>query len=100
MADDGRSDSHRFAGLLKSAFYREPIDKSDVFPAGDPAFWRKVMDWNRVEGNWKQLKGKIKEQWGKLTDDDLDKIAGRCDQLERQDSGTLWRGKGPSQERH
>jgi uncharacterized protein YjbJ (UPF0337 family) len=35
------------------------------------------MDWNRVEGNWKQLKGKIKEQWGKLTDDDLDAIEGR-----------------------
>jgi len=33
------------------------------------------MDWNRVEGNWKQVKGKIKEQWGKLTDDDLDQIA-------------------------
>ena len=30
------------------------------------------MDWNRVEGNWKQVKGKVKEQWGKLTDDDLD----------------------------
>ena len=40
------------------------------------------MDWDRVEGNWKQAKGKIKEQWGKLTDDDLDVIAGRQDQLE------------------
>ena len=40
------------------------------------------MDWNRVEGNWKQLKGQVKEQWGKLTDDDLDVIAGRQDQLE------------------
>jgi len=40
------------------------------------------MDWNRVEGNWKQLKGKVKEQWGKLTDDDLDVIRGRRDQLE------------------
>jgi len=39
------------------------------------------MDWNRVEGNWKQGKGKVKEQWGKLTDDDLDVIAGRRDQL-------------------
>jgi len=38
------------------------------------------MDWNRVEGNWKQLKGKAKEQWGNLTDDDLDVIAGRRDQ--------------------
>jgi uncharacterized protein YjbJ (UPF0337 family) len=41
-----------------------------------------AMDWNRVEGNWKQLKGKAKEQWGNLTDDDLDVIAGRRDQLE------------------
>jgi uncharacterized protein YjbJ (UPF0337 family) len=40
------------------------------------------MDWNRVEGNWKQFKGKVKEQWGNLTDDDLDVIAGRRDQLE------------------
>ena len=40
------------------------------------------MDWNRVEGNWKQFKGKIKEQWGRLTDDDLDVIAGHRDQLE------------------
>ena len=29
------------------------------------------MDWNRIEGNWKQAQGKIKEKWGKLTDDDL-----------------------------
>lgn len=41
-----------------------------------------MMDWNRVEGNWKQMKGKIKEQWGKLTDDDLDMIAGKRDPLE------------------
>jgi len=40
------------------------------------------MDWNRIEGNWKQLKGKVKEQWGNLTDDDLDKIAGKREQLE------------------
>ena len=40
------------------------------------------MDWNRVEGNWKQVKGKVKEQWGKLTDDDLDVVAGKQDQLE------------------
>jgi uncharacterized protein YjbJ (UPF0337 family) len=41
-----------------------------------------VMDWDRVEGNWKQLKGKVKEKWGRLTDDDLDTIAGHRDQLE------------------
>ena len=40
------------------------------------------MDWNRIEGIWKQAKGKIKEKWGDLTDDDLDKIGGQRDQLE------------------
>jgi uncharacterized protein YjbJ (UPF0337 family) len=40
------------------------------------------MDWNRVEGNWKQFKGRVKEKWGDLTDDDLDKINGQRDQLE------------------
>ncbi len=39
------------------------------------------MNWDIVEGNWKQFKGKIKEQWGNLTDDELDQIAGRRDQL-------------------
>jgi uncharacterized protein YjbJ (UPF0337 family) len=40
------------------------------------------MDWNRIEGNWKQFKGRAKEKWGRLTDDDLDVINGRQDQLE------------------
>ena len=39
------------------------------------------MDWNRVEGNWKQLRGKAKQQWGKLTDDDLAMAAGRREEL-------------------
>lgn len=39
------------------------------------------MNWDRVEGNWLQLKGKVKEQWGKLTDDQIDQIAGRRDRL-------------------
>jgi uncharacterized protein YjbJ (UPF0337 family) len=40
------------------------------------------MDWTRVEGNWKQMRGRVKERWGRLTDDDLTVIAGRRDQLE------------------
>ena len=39
------------------------------------------MNWDRIEGNWKQVTGKVKEQWGKLTDDDLLAIEGRRDQL-------------------
>src|ERR1041384_571289 len=40
------------------------------------------MNKDRIEGNWLQVKGKVKEKWGKLTDDDLDVIAGHRDQLE------------------
>ena len=40
------------------------------------------MDWNQVEGNWRQLKGSAKAQWGKLTDADLMQIEGRREQLE------------------
>ena len=39
------------------------------------------MNQDRIEGNWTQFKGKVQEQWGKLTDDDLDIIAGKRDQL-------------------
>ena len=39
------------------------------------------MNWDQIEGNWKQLKGKFREQWGKLTDDDLDRAAGKYDVL-------------------
>jgi uncharacterized protein YjbJ (UPF0337 family) len=39
------------------------------------------MNWDRIEGNWKQFKGKAKQKWGELTDDDLDKLAGKRDQL-------------------
>ena len=39
------------------------------------------MNNDRIEGNWKQLKGKVTEQWGKLTDDDLTIIEGNQEQL-------------------
>jgi uncharacterized protein YjbJ (UPF0337 family)/sporulation protein YlmC with PRC-barrel domain len=39
------------------------------------------MNKDIVEGNWKQMRGHIKEWWGKLTNDDLDKINGQCDRL-------------------
>ena len=39
------------------------------------------MNWDRIEGNWKQLKGRVREQWGKLTDDQFDNIAGKRDRL-------------------
>jgi uncharacterized protein YjbJ (UPF0337 family) len=39
------------------------------------------MNWDQVAGNWKQFKGKIRQQWGKLTDDDLDLIDGKQEEL-------------------
>lgn len=39
------------------------------------------MNQDRIRGQWKQVKGRLKEQWGRLTDDDLDVIAGKRDQL-------------------
>jgi uncharacterized protein YjbJ (UPF0337 family) len=39
------------------------------------------MNWDRIEGNWKQFKGSAREQWGKLTDDQLDVVAGKRDLL-------------------
>ncbi len=40
------------------------------------------MNWDVIKGDWKQFTGKAKEQWGKLTDDDLTKINGQREQLE------------------
>jgi uncharacterized protein YjbJ (UPF0337 family) len=39
------------------------------------------MNWDRIQGNWKQAKGTVKEKWGKLTDDQLDVINGKREHL-------------------
>src|SRR5262249_33835382 len=41
-----------------------------------------VMNWDTVEGDWKQFKGKIREKWGDFTDDELDRVQGRREQFE------------------
>jgi uncharacterized protein YjbJ (UPF0337 family) len=40
-----------------------------------------AMNWDRVEGNWKEFKGQVQQKWGKLTNDDLDVIEGKRTQL-------------------
>ena len=50
------------------------------------------MNWDIAKGQWKQCRGQVKEQWGKLTDDDLDQIEGKRDQL----LGAAVRRKVPS----
>ncbi len=39
------------------------------------------MNKDQIQGNWKQLKGRVKERWGRLTDDDVDLVEGRFEQL-------------------
>ncbi|MEX2580790.1 MAG: CsbD family protein [Verrucomicrobiales bacterium] len=39
------------------------------------------MNWDQIEGNWKEFKGKAQQKWGKLTDDDLDQIDGKREEL-------------------
>ena len=39
------------------------------------------MNWDQIEGKWKQLKGSVRQKWAKLTDDDLEYIAGNRDQF-------------------
>lgn len=40
------------------------------------------MNWDQIEGTWNSMKGKIRSQWGELTDDDLDQIRGNREKLE------------------
>lgn len=40
------------------------------------------MNWDRIEGNWKQFTGKVKETWNDLTDDEIGQINGKREQLE------------------
>jgi uncharacterized protein YjbJ (UPF0337 family) len=52
------------------------------------------MNWDQVEGNWKQFKGKVQQQWGALTDDDLDKVEGKQEEL----AGLIQKRYGKSRE--
>lgn len=51
------------------------------------------MNWDRIEGNWKQFRGTVKQQWGKLTDDQLEVIGGKRDQLAGKIQETYGIGK-------
>ena len=41
----------------------------------------RLMNWDQIQGNWEQFKGKAQQQWGKLTDDDMDVIQGKRTEL-------------------
>lgn len=52
------------------------------------------MNWDQIEGNWKEYKGKAQNQWGKLTDDEVDRVAGRRTEL----AGLIQQKYGKSRE--
>jgi len=52
------------------------------------------MNWDQVQGSWKEMKGKAQEKWGELTDDDWAKAAGQREQV----VGTLQRKYGKTRE--
>lgn len=56
------------------------------------------MNWDKIEGNWKQMKGDIKTRWGKLTDDQLDVIAGKREKLAGQLQESYGIGKEEAEE--
>ena len=39
------------------------------------------MNWDEIKGNWKQAKGRVRQKWGELSDDELEQIAGQRDEL-------------------
>ena len=60
------------------------------------------MNWDQVEGNWKQFKGKVRARWGKLTDDHLDVIAGKHLELagKAQEGYGIAKNSGKQEIRH
>jgi uncharacterized protein YjbJ (UPF0337 family) len=46
-----------------------------------PTTMENIMNWDRIEGDWKQFKGKVQQQWGKLTNDDMDIVEGNRTEL-------------------
>jgi uncharacterized protein YjbJ (UPF0337 family) len=87
LQDEGSSTpgprAMRLPGLPGTAHVQERSTRAAVIHARQSwhAAWRRAMNWDRIEGNWKQLSGKVKESWGKLTDDDIDIVNGRREQL-------------------
>lgn len=63
-----------------------PIERNPGLVGGvpntEPSGKGAIMNWDRIQGSWKQMTGKVKEQWGKLTDDDVAQINGNREQLE------------------
>ncbi len=70
-----------FVGLPDHANVLIPSRTPIGFPSACTHMEVHRMNSDQISGNWKQFSGKVKEKWGKLTDDDLTQIAGKKEQL-------------------
>ena len=82
--DAGAADASGRSNSWNTSGYDGTVRPVARFPAHGGVWILELMtmDRNRIQGNWKQAQGKIKEKWGKLTDDDLTTINGQREQLE------------------
>jgi uncharacterized protein YjbJ (UPF0337 family) len=67
--------------LRLAARAREPDGETERSWPDEHGGGRTAMNWDRIKGNWKQFKGQARQQWGKLTDDELDMVEGRREEL-------------------
>ena len=58
-----------------------PCDKGRNDMIRNDSSQEEQMTWDEIKGSWREYKGRLKEKWGELTDDDLDRISGKRDQL-------------------
>jgi uncharacterized protein YjbJ (UPF0337 family) len=80
------------AGSNRNSF--GTFDLRNRFPDVRKTRRKRPMNWDRIEGNWKEFKGKAITQWGRLTDDDVDRVAGKRTEL----SGLIQQKYGKTRE--
>jgi uncharacterized protein YjbJ (UPF0337 family) len=77
--DDARGLGTPLAALHEWCDWHATV--SDIIEVSTTPVRRDLMNKDTMQGKWREMKGKVKEQWGKLTDDDLDTIEGKSEQL-------------------
>ena len=67
------------ATCSKPVEWEHKVNRHQNCPTSPLERKEQVMNWDQIAGNWKQVKGVVREKWGKLTEDDVDVIAGKRD---------------------
>jgi uncharacterized protein YjbJ (UPF0337 family) len=70
----------QYGGIAPPTAGAEPVRWARV-DVSETRKQERCMNWDEIEGNWTQFKGKVRSQWGKLTDDDIEVINGKRTEL-------------------